>query len=234
MGRMTTWRLGGAQIALTNLLALAIQLHPVPSDAGVVRGALRLPAAVAGQEPVLNPYPGRASSLRRTHGHPRGSAADAVIYVEGLAPSAEASLPHPSPNPTMEQRNQAFVPRVLAIPVGTTVAFPNRDPIFHNVFSVSPVKRFDLGRYGKGKAQRVTFQKPGLLHVYCDLHSEMEAFILVLSSRAFVQPDPSGRYALPDLPAGGYVLHVWHPDLPPIRREIQIPSRGDLVLDLTF
>jgi len=134
----------------------------------------------------------------------------------------------------MEQKDQAFGPRVLAVPVGATVAFPNRDPIFHSVFSVSPVKRFDLGKYGRGKSKSVRFAKAGVVNVYCDIHSDMEAFVLVLTTHVFTQPDGNGAFALPPVPAGDYTLHVWHPDRPELKREVQVPASGELALDLDW
>jgi hypothetical protein len=108
------------------------------------------------------------------------------------------------------------------------------DPIYHNVFSPSPLKRFDLGKYPRGESRAVTFNRPGVVNVFCDIHSDMEAFVLVLPHHAFTQPDADGRYALPALPPGHYVVRAWHPDLQEIRREVDVPESGDLQVDLSF
>jgi hypothetical protein len=166
--------------------------------------------------------------------HPRGIPQDAVVYLESLPAGADSLLPPPPARPALAQKDQSFVPRVIAVPAGTVVDFPNMDPIYHSVFSVAPARRFDLGRYGKGKSKSVRFQKPGLVNVYCDIHSNMEGFVLVVPNRAFARPDAGGRYVLPDLPAGRYTLLAWHPDLAPTRHEVTVPEDGDVTVDVTF
>ncbi len=110
----------------------------------------------------------------------------------------------------IDQRDEAFVPHVLAITVGTTVDFPNNDVTFHNVFSLSRVKAFDLGRYAAGKSRSVTFDRPGIVRVFCDIHSHMSAFVLVFSHRYFAVTDAEGRFRIPDVPPGTYTLRVWN------------------------
>jgi plastocyanin len=110
---------------------------------------------------------------------------------------------------TLDQRDEAFVPYVLPIRVGTTVDFPNRDKTYHNVFSLSRVKRFDLGRYAQGRSKSVRFDKPGVVRVFCDIHSHMSAFILVFAHRFFAATGPEGRYRIPGVPPGSYEVSVW-------------------------
>jgi plastocyanin len=208
-------------------------LVPATAGAGVIRGTLYVPAAQAvAAKP--NPYPGRASSLPGSHSGLRGAVTDAVLYVEAVPAEAESALVHDAQPVRLAQKNQAFVPRVLAVAVGTTVDFPNLDPIYHNVFSVSPVKRFDLGKYPKGQSKRVTFGKPGLVNVFCDIHSNMEAFVMVLPHHAFAQPAESGSFALPELSGGRYTLKVWHPDRGELHREVEVPESGDVTLELRY
>jgi plastocyanin len=215
-------------------LALAIPCLAAPAVAGVVRGVLRPPAIVPAAPAARSAYSGSLHALPGSHAHPAGRVADAVISIEGLPAAAESTLtPEPVP-PQLAQQNQSFVPHVLPVAVGSTVVFPNFDPIFHNVFSVSPGKRFDLGKYPRGHSRRVRFDRPGVIQVYCDIHSNMAAFIVVLPSRAFTQPDDAGAFALSELPAGEYTLRVWHPDYPPLSRRIRVPKRGDLDLDLGY
>src|SRR5262249_52786370 len=150
------------------------------------------------------------------------------------APAGD-SLGSPSgPRPELEQRDQSFVPRVLAIQVGTTVDFPNRDAIFHNVFSVSPAKRFDLGKYPRGHSRSVRFDKPGRINVYSAIPSNMAAFILVLPHLFFPRPQPSGSFALPTVPAGSYRVHVWHPDFGDIDRDVEVPAVGNVDVELSY
>ena len=119
------------------------------------------------------------------------------------------------------------MPRVVAVTRGGAVDFPNLDPIFHNVFSVSPTRRFDLGKYPRPKSKRVTFPKCGLVKVYCDIHSDMEGFILVVPSSFFTRPDASGAFRLEGVPAGTWKLRVWHPDAPEMAREVTAPESGE-------
>ncbi len=109
----------------------------------------------------------------------------------------------------MDQRNEQFVPRLLAITVGTIVDFPNSDTKFHNVFSLSKTHPFDLGRYPPGKSGFERFDRPGLVRVFCDIHSHMSGYILVFSHRYFAVTDADGRYAIPRVPAGTYTLMLW-------------------------
>jgi plastocyanin len=162
------------------------------------------------------------------------SIVDAVVYVEELDLKQGSRLAGGGPSLRLEMRGQALRPRILVVPVGTSVEFPNGDSLFHNIFSVSPAKTFDLGRYGRGKSKRVTFDKPGLVNVYCKLHSNMAAYVLVVPNRAFARPDSSGRFALPALPKGRYAVNVWHPDFPMIRREVTVAGgeHSELVLSL--
>lgn len=201
---------------------------------GVIRGVVRTPGSNHAEGSAPDPYPGRAASMPGMHEAKRGQPQDAVIYVEKLPAAAESILARVPSSPKLAQKDQCFAPRVLPIAVGTTVGFPNLDPIFHNVFSLSPIKRFDLGKYPRGHSRSITFTKLGLVNVYCDIHSDMAAFILVLPHHAFTQPDGNGRYALPSLPQGHYVVHAWHPDLTEQRREVDVPRSGDIVLDVDF
>jgi len=211
------------------VVALAATACPVDGFAGVVRGEVRM---AAGTTPAtaVNAYPGRASSMPTAKAMTHGIATDAVLWLERVP--ARADTARGGARPKLAQKDQCFMPRVLPVAVGTSVDFPNLDPIFHNVFSASPTKRFDLGKYPRGQSKRVVFDKPGLENVYCDIHSGMEAFVLVLPTHVFTMPDAAGRYALPEVPGGGYTLHLWHPDRPEMRREVVVPATGDLVVDL--
>jgi plastocyanin len=183
----------------------------------------------------MNPYPGRADALPGARSGERGLASDAVVYVDHVPAAAESALAADSKaRPRLAQKDQSFVPRVLAIAVGTRVDFPNLDPIYHNVFSLSPARRFDLGKYPRGSSRQVLFSKPGRVNVYCDIHSNMEAFVYVLPHHGFAQPSADGAFALPDLPAGRYVLHSWHPALGERGLPIEIPETGDLTVTLGY
>ncbi len=131
------------------------------------------------------------------------------------------------------QEGQRFAPHVLGVPVGATVEFPNRDPVFHNVFSYSKTKRFDLGKYGKGKSKSVTFNEPGIVKVFCEIHSDMTAFIFVADTPFVTQPNESGKFVFENLPAGMYELSMWHPQRGPLSQKIRV--EGDRTnVELSF
>jgi plastocyanin len=130
----------------------------------------------------------------------------AVIYLEGAFPKRIAT-----PTKQMVQKDLRFGPALLPVQVGTRVEFPNLDDTYHNIFSFSPAKRFDLGRYRSDEVPipSVLFDVPGLVTVRCDIHEHMRALILVLDTPHFVLSDPEGRYRLSGLPAGNYTLKAW-------------------------
>src|SRR3954466_9000970 len=130
----------------------------------------------------------------------------AVVYLDG-------NFPRPTSFPTKEiaQRNLTFIPALLPIEVGTKVQFPNLDDQYHNIFSYSPAKRFDLGRYRPEERPipSVTFDEAGLVTLRCDIHEHMRGLILVLDTPYFTVTDPAGKFRLSGLPAGHYVLKAW-------------------------
>ena len=133
----------------------------------------------------------------------------------------------------MDQRNEQFVPHVLAITAGTWVDFPNDDTTYHNVFSLSKTKEFNLGRYAAGKSKAIQFDHPGVVRVFCDIHSHMSAFILVFAHRFFAVTDDDGRYRLDNVPPGSYTLAVWNETVhgDPPHRPITV---GDADVDADF
>ncbi len=131
----------------------------------------------------------------------------AVVFLKEAPRGAFDELP--AGRARMDQHGEQFVPRVLAITVGTTVEFPNTDTTFHNVFSLARARTFDLGRYPPHRTGSVKFDHPGVVPVFCDIHSNMSAYILVFSHPFFALTEPDGRYAIQGVPAGTYELRVW-------------------------
>lgn len=199
--------------------------------AGEIVGTLHVPSVPAAA-PAPQAYAGMASAMPGMHEARRGQPGDAVIYVERLSAAADSAI-DPAPVPKLAQKDQMFVPRVVAVAVGGTVEFPNQDPIFHNVFSLSPVKRFDLGKYPRGHSKSVRFTKAGLVNVYCDIHSNMAAYILVLPHHGYTRPDEHGAFRM-TLPAGHYVLVAWHPDLGETRTDVDVPATGAVNAALAY
>ena len=110
----------------------------------------------------------------------------------------------------MTQKDKQFHPHVLAVPVGANVAFPNLDPLFHNVFSLYKGERFDLGLYEAGSSRTVRFERPGVSFIFCNIHPEMSAYIVALETPYFAVSDERGDVRIPDVPAGRYRLEVWY------------------------
>src|SRR5438034_6128442 len=142
---------------------------------------------------------------------PSSDLSDAVLYLE--SPAAVATAANPA---TVEIAitDKKYAPHVVVIPVGSTVRFPNHDPFNHNVFSVSEPNSFDLGLYGRGEAKSHTFEHPGLVRVYCNVHPRMVAYVLVMENRYYAQPGNDGSFTIDNVPAGRYRLHVWHERIP--------------------
>ena len=127
-----------------------------------------------------------------------------------------------------------FDPEILVIPVGSTVSFPNGDPIFHNVFSLSKPKQFDLGYYPVGQSRTVKFDKAGVVQVYCHLHPQMSAAILIVDSSWYTQPDEDGTFPFLKIPAGTYELVAWHKSAGFFKRRVELSETGSIKVDLTI
>lgn len=143
-----------------------------------------------------------------------------VIYLEGALPATPVTA-------TMEQKDRRFIPELLVIPVGSTVSFPNLDPIFHNVFSLSRPRSFDLGNYAKDHTRMVTFSKPGIEFVNCHLHPNMSAAIVVTPNGFRATADRNGKFTLHDVAAGPYTIVAWHKTAGVFKRPVKVvPNRG--------
>jgi len=150
----------------------------------------------------------------------KGVAREAVVYLEGEFPTGGISA-------IMEQKDRRFVPELLVVPVGSTVSFPNLDQIFHNVFSLSKPKSFDLGNYPKDQTRTVTFTKPGVEFVNCHLHPNMSAAIVVTPNKWRATADRAGHFVLRDVPAGPYTVVAWHKAVGYFKQVVKvIPNRG--------
>jgi len=194
---------------------------PAGAAMGSIRGRVELrrqPAAHGARPSVTElgtPAAADAPDRRRS-----------VVYLEE-APRGAFEVP--SARGTMDQRHEAFVPYVLPVLVGTSVDFPNSDRTYHNVFSFSKTKRFDLGRYARGGSKAVRFDRPGVVRVFCDIHSHMSAFILVFAHRYFATTDAEGRYRIDDVPPGSYTVVAWNDGLARQARPTRVPDSGGVV-----
>jgi plastocyanin len=144
-----------------------------------------------------------------------------VIILEG-----GKAAPKPVQTAVIEQRNGRFEPDLVVLPVGSTVQFPNADPIFHNVFSLSHAQSFDLGFFPKGQSRSVKFSREGIVQVYCHIHANMYAAIVVTSSPWYVRPSADGDFSWSNVPAGHYRVVAWHKIAGTFHTEVDVPENG--------
>ena len=169
---------------------------------GRIDGQVRLILPPASAVPS-GVYPSR----RVSRPQPKASEiANVIVFLKDPPRRAEPAPMHA----TITQRDEAFVPRVVAVTKGSTIDFPNSDPFFHNVFSLSRSATFDLGRYPRGESRNRRFPSPGLVKVYCHIHSHMTAAIMVFDHGYFRVPADDGSFSLDDVPAGIYQISAWH------------------------
>ena len=152
----------------------------------------------------------------------------AAVWYEPARRTERAAPVHAE----MTTHRKQFSPQLLVVPVGSTVRFPNSDPILHNVFSVSGKNAFDLGLVGAGAGKAATFRESGLVRVFCNVHHAMFAHVLVVGTPHFVQPDRDGRFRLDGLAAGAGTLHFWHERAEAASRRVVLPYPGELQLEL--
>jgi len=163
------------------------------------------------------------------HAHDRVDRRRSVVYLQQAPRDAFGELP--VGRARMDQKNEQFVPRVLAITVGTIVDFPNSDTTYHNVFSLARERTFDLGRYPPGKTGGIRFDRPGIIPVFCDIHSHMSAYILVFNHPFFAVTDDVGRYQIPNVPPGSYTLLVWSEVGRAAARRVVVPENENVEAD---
>ena len=149
-----------------------------------------------------------------------------VVWLNAINPSSPLAPPSPG-RFALVQKNRMFLPHLVVVPVGSMVAFPNEDPFFHNVFSLFNGKRFDLGLYEAGSSRDVQFTREGISYIFCNIHPEMSAVVVALSTPFFAVGDASARFSISRVPAGDYEVHVWvegvpQPDLDRMSRRISV------------
>jgi plastocyanin len=133
-----------------------------------------------------------------------------VVWLTPKNLSSAGHIPFRNTGPfSLTQKDKRFIPELLVVPVGSSIEFPNRDPFFHNVFSLFEGKRFDLGLYQAGETRSVRFDREGVSYVFCNIHPEMHAVVMALASPFFAVTDKRGSFAIHNAPAGEYTLRVW-------------------------
>ena len=193
--------------ALAAILAASLAAEPTGQVTGVVH--------------LLTPGPSGANV-------PKADASSVVVYLTGF------NQPPPRETPRISQKNKTFIPDVLPIVVGQSVEFTNDDKIIHNVFSTSKARTFDLGKPRAGEARTVKFDQTGLVDVYCDIHEQMVASILVLPNRAFAVTKDDGRFVLTGVPPGRYSLFAWNRRSEPARVEVEVKAGDKTQAEMTL
>jgi len=161
------------------------------------------------------------------------AAAPTVVWLSPVGAAAESTSVPPM-HAVLAQKNKAFEPHMLVVTRGSSVEFPNHDPLFHNVFSLFNGKRFDLGLYEAGTSRTVHFDREGVSFIFCNIHPEMSAVVVVLASRYFATTDKAGEFAIPQVPQGSYMLHVWNENAQPatlraLTRAVQVSDNTHAV-----
>ncbi len=211
-----------------NLISLGSCLGALLLLAGPVLGQAAIEGRVQLPPPTSGGVVNQRYSIVTKGGIMQPDPPLAIVYLEG--PTQRVA---PTGVVQMAQKGLAFQPAILAIQVGTKVEFPNQDDSYHNVFSYSPVKRFDLGRYRPDEqpVPAQVFDKPGLVTLHCDIHDHMRALILVLETPHFIRTGTDGRFKLAGLPAGSYVLKAWLNSRTTLERKVELRSGQTLHVD---
>lgn len=190
----------GAMALLAGILLCAVPAGPIE--------AARVVGRVVGSLPPMRKSPDLYGKFRR--GAPGADMPNPLLVV--LKP-VSGTPPKVERRPVIDQKDERFRPNALVVQVGTTVDFLNSDSFYHNVFSLSAPRKFDLGRYRQGIAKSVTFDKPGLVKLFCDIHPSMLGYVLVTDSPWGAAASPEGRFEIADVPPGEYEAFIWHEPL---------------------
>ncbi len=214
-------------VGVLGMLAAAWPDAPASAAGTVVKGVVLRPSAPTTRVEA----PSRYRERQPSHDDAPAEATpdcrcDPSRYavVQLTAPSLPP-VQFPAQPPAMAQKDRMFVPPVLAIPVGGSVEFPNFDPFFHNVFSYSKTRNFDLGRYPEGESETIVFDKPGIVPVFCEIHYSMRAYIHVVETPYYTVTDVERRFEIAGVLPGEYMLRVWQENLPEIRVPVSVRNQ---------
>ena len=198
------------------LAALAVpgMVGSAAQQLAIVSGRVEIGIPIAARRPS-SAYPTRAVPAPALA--PESERRHVVVYLRDAPPQAV-----PPMQVAIRQEHEHFTPRVVAVTVGSEVEFPNDDPIYHNVFSLSRAKNFDLGRYPRGDTRRVRFDGPGIVKVFCEIHSHMSATVMIFDHPWFAIPGEDGRFELPAMPAGDRQITAWHARLGDTTLRVQL------------
>ena len=225
IGKNRRKRKGNLSFLLLSALVILLMHLPRTCWAGTIKGKVLTRKDVPRR--VAQRYPGKHP---QTAGQLEPIPAVAMILgpIKGLLPL------RPDEPPEIVQKDLKFTPSLLVVPVDTVVSFPNLDLEFHNVFSYSKTKRFDLGRYHKGESKYVHFTKPGIGKIYCEIHQWMRAVVVVVENPFYATADENGNFEIKGIPRGTYKLLIWKIDHKQTVKEIKVPGKGVVELMVTL
>jgi plastocyanin len=209
---------------VSGLLLLALS-----AQAGDVHGIALVTKRLSKRalSPIVYSLRGTAAPVSARVTEPVNEFERMVVILEREQDGAKPS-PKPPVTESLNQQGARFEPDLVIVPVGSTVEFPNSDPIFHNVFSLSKAQPFDLGYYPQGQMRSVKFNNPGVVQVYCHIHANMYAAIVVTASPWFQKPSPEGSFSFSDVPPGRYRLTAWHKIAGPHKVDVEVPETGSV------
>jgi plastocyanin len=215
-------RVLGLVAAAAGLLAAGTGAPQGQEGAGI-RGRVEIGIPIATRRPTTA-YPTRSVPSPKLA--PESERRNVVVYLRNAQPQTVAPM-----RVAIRQRDETFTPRVVAVTVGSDVEFPNDDPIYHNVFSLSRVKNFNLGRYPRGETRRVRFDRAGVVKVFCEIHSHMSATVVVFDHPWFTVPNEAGRFELTGMPSGERQITAWHERLGDTTVNVKVEAGRTLETD---
>ena len=218
-----TMRVFLAAAILAAILVAPLSSDPSPQATGRVTGSVKLTLA--------NTAPSSASAYERRAIGPRPKALPELKNVVIFFADLPAVKPVPA-QASIAQKDEQFAPHVVAVTAGSSVAFPNEDPFFHNVFSLSRGAAFNLGRYPSGSSRSKVFSRPGIVKVFCEIHSHMSAVVRVFDHSWFTVPSEDGTFTIDNVPPGDHTLVAWHERIGERRDRVTI--RRDAATQITF
>ena len=226
--------------ALISFLSLLLLLpRPVtagPAGAastGTIQGQVQITRKLTSKRMRFRIYPGfKSVAPPAVMDNETDERRNVIIYLKST-PHIKAAYSGSAPR-QIAQSGETFIPHVLPIVRGTRVDFLNDDPIFHNVFSLSGTRTFDLGRYPRGESRSVIFDQTGIVPVFCHLHSHMSALIMVLDNPFFTVPDADGHYRIESVPPGSYTVVGWHERSQPVELQLAVIAGQSAELDFVI
>ena len=207
--------------------------QPAHAETGRIVGTVEISASLASRRPQFRIY----GDARSTTVLPRLPANELIAELKNVlvflqSDAKEAVMPSDSSTvAAMSQLGERFDPHMLPVLRGTRVEFPNYDDVYHNVFSLSRARSFDLGRYPKGATRSVTFDRPGVVQVFCHIHADMSGIVMVLPNAFFTAPDTAGRYVIDNVPAGDYTIVGWHERTRPVSYRARVVAGQTTTID---